>query len=276
MEEYEIKNKVQKAFYELSPYLETFFEEEVAFTMSTTTHFIRVVNSKNIILNAKPGDPLRPGGAAYECIKAKKPVSLIVDKNVFGVAVKAVGLPVLDENGNIEGSIALARSLKIHDEILNLSKTLSNSLKEISKAANTVSSGIEAVVDANNGIISEVKDAEKNAKDTDEVLKFVKNVASQTNLLGLNAAIEAARAGEYGKGFSVVANEIRKLSNFSSESISEINNTLTKISTSVNKISESVTSTTDTFKEQLSQIQQINAALEGLSSVAATLMELAE
>lgn len=272
----EIENKLQKAFEEMMPYMQSFFEDEIAFTMSTTEHFIKVVNSENINMNAQPGDPLRPGGAAYECIKAKKTVSSIVPKEVFGVEIKATGIPVKDDKGVIIGSIVLVKSLKRHYEILNLSKTLSESLSEMSKAASLISKGIEVAVSANDTILTEVKQADENAKNTDEILNFVRNIASQTNLLGLNAAIEASRAGEYGKGFSVVAKEIRKLSSSSNQSINEINNTLTKIENSVHNISNGIVSTTDTFKDQLSQIQNMDAALQELSPLASKLNELAK
>ncbi|KYH28111.1 MAG: methyl-accepting chemotaxis protein [Clostridium thermopalmarium] len=274
--ELEIKNKVQKAFNELIPYMQAFFEDEIAFTISTTEYFLRVVNSENIKMNAKPGDPLRPGGAAYECIKAKKVVSLIVPKEVFGVEIKAIGIPVKDDNGSIVGSIVLVKSLKRYYEMLNLSRTLSHSLEEITKISSEVSSGIENTVNSNNKILSELHEAENRAEDTNDVLSFIKNVAHQTNLLGLNAAIEASRAGEYGKGFSVVANEIRKLSNSSSESVNKINNILTQIKSSVNKISKSIMYTTDTFNQQLSEIQQIDAELQKLNSIAAILKKSME
>jgi methyl-accepting chemotaxis protein len=139
-----------------------------------------------------------------------------------------------------------------------------------------VSSGIENTVNSNNKILSELHEAENRAEDTNDVLSFIKNVAHQTNLLGLNAAIEASRAGEYGKGFSVVANEIRKLSNSSSESVNKINNILTQIKSSVNKISKSIMYTTDTFNQQLSEIQQIDAELQKLNSIAAILKKSME
>ena len=68
-----------------------------------------------------------------------------------------------------------------------------------------------------------------------------KRVSTQTNLLGLNAAIEAARAGEVGKGFTVVASEIRKLSTSTSESIKQIDTVLKNINQSITIINDKVT-----------------------------------
>ena len=65
-------------------------------------------------------------------------------------------------------------------------------------------------------------------------------ISEQTNLLALNASIEAARAGEYGRGFTIVAHEMGKLSQMSSESVAGINETLNEISKSIREAKESI------------------------------------
>jgi archaellum component FlaC len=269
------ESKIHQAFDYLIPYMKYFFDDEVAFTMSNNERFLKVVNSENIIMDAKVGDPLRPGGAAYECIKAKKPVSTIVSKEVFGVEIKAIGIPVKDDNGAIIGSIVLVKSVKRHQEVLKLSKDLSDSLELISEGISEMSSSVQNVVSSNNIILSKVEEAITEAKDTDEVLSFVKNVAGQTNLLGLNAAIEASRAGDSGRGFNVVAKEIRKLSSSSSDSIKQINEVLNKIKNSVSAISENVNKTGNVFQEEASQIQKMSASIEELRATAQKLTEIA-
>lgn len=200
---------------------------------------------------------------------------MIVPKEVFGVAVKSIAVPAKDENGKVVGSFSIARSLKRQDEILSISQNLSVALEQISKAINEVSVGIQQVAESNVRMFQSIDEAERQTKDTDDILRFVRDVADQTNLLGLNAAIEAARAGESGKGFSIVAQEIRKLSGSSTKSINDIKEVLIKIQDSVAKITKDINDANAVYQEQASAVQEINAAVQELSATAKVLEDVA-
>lgn len=268
-------NKILDSFNNLIPYLHYFFEDDIAIGINDSEKCIRFEANKNLPTNVKAGDLIRPGSATYECTKSGQPVSMIVPKEVLGVGLKSIAVPVKGENGKVVGSFSIARSLKRQEEMLNISQNLSLALEQISSAINEVSAGIQHVADSSLIMIQAIDEAVGHAKDTGSVLKFVQTVADQTNLLGLNAAIEAARAGEAGRGFSIVAQEIRKLSSSSSKSAKDIGETLIKIQNSIAEISKSINETNEIFQEQAAALEQINATIQELSSTAKILEDMA-
>ena len=135
------------------------------------------------------------------------------------------------------------QSLRQTDDLANQINLVNEHTYQISKIANetktVVNNGFNEVeelnsatksnIDITNKTIKDIEDLERESKAITEIIGVINDIAAQTNLLSLNASIEAARAGDAGRGFSVVAEEIRKLSEKSVSASGEIEQIITNI-----------------------------------------------
>lgn len=269
-------NDIMQSFINVLPYLPILFDYEISLSITNTETFIFVQHSEKMNFTTKIGDSIPDGGAASVALKTGEPVVKVVDKEVYGVAFKSYAIPIRDEEGKVIGTVLAAKSLEKRNEVLEMSQNISASLQQISSAIEEMREGILNTQQSNNQILGEVDEATANIKNTDNIIKFVENVSKQTNILGLNAAIEASRAGNAGRGFGVVAEEIRKLSNSSSESIKKIVDVLKNMEGSVYSISSSINKSNSFFETQAANFEEITASMQELSVSAQFLEDLSK
>ncbi|MCQ2667280.1 methyl-accepting chemotaxis protein TlpB [Helicobacter pylori] len=139
-------------------------------------------------------------------------------------------------------------------------------VKESKDAIEDLFSQITESAHTEEELSSKVEQLSRNADDVKSILDIINDIADQTNLLALNAAIEAARAGEHGRGFAVVADEVRNLAGRTQKSLAEINSTIMVIVQEINDVSSQMNLNSQKMEHLSDMSKSVQETYEKMSS----------
>ncbi len=227
MEKIEISN-LEKLEYVL-PLIQKIIPNDVSIGLTNREKYLQYLPGKKFDLKIKVGEPIKPESSVNKAMIEGKKIHIRIDKTVYGQAYVVSAIPIYDDGNNVIGAVAISTSVEIQDMVMEMSSELSNSIGIISSTTQKISAQAQGVAAVCNELGRISQDSGTRVLKTNNILDVIKNISTQVNMLGLNAAIEAARAGEKGRGFSVVAKEIRKLAENSYQSIKQISEIVTAI-----------------------------------------------
>jgi methyl-accepting chemotaxis protein len=170
-----------------------------------------------------------------------------------------------EETSNI--AISASDQIESTKQILQEINQVSSLMNNANKSMSNLKDNIEVNVTMETNISNKLMDLSKEIISVNNILEVIKNISEQTNLLALNAAIEAARAGEHGRGFAVVADEVRQLATRTQESLDDANQTVGSIVSSIQTINTEMQTGVTELSNLITDSIQVSSQLDDNTKV---------
>ena len=271
------QHKIVHAFETFAPVLAELLPEGGVIAVTDRQKYVKKQGSKKFdIAQLTVGTPLREGSVQAETLKQTRVVIQETDEKVFGFPLLGAAAPLIDEeSGAVVGSFSLAIPRKLVKQLKEVAGTLDQGLTGVSASIQQITAATNDVSGNQSRLHAEIEKVKGQLDDINGVMGFIKDIADETKMLGLNAAIEAARVGDAGRGFGVVAEEIRKLSEESKKTVAQIKELTREIEKSMQETAGASQSTLAVTEETSAAIEEVNASVEEMTGLANQLTEMA-
>jgi len=268
---------VEKAFDVFAPIIIEAQAEGAWVGLSDLENIIKTMGSDKFDLKDKrPGTPLEENDISGHAMKKQKKVQLDIRTKKLGY-IRTLGIPLFDEaTGDLVGTFAITTPRNLAFNLIDMSGKINTGTENMASVMQEIAASAGEINITEGHLADQIQAIKKNTESIGNALGFTRDVASQTKMLGLNAAIEAARAGEHGRGFGVVAEEIRKLSDETKKAADNIGSLIIEIESMVETAVEASKNTVKQSQEQAAATEEVTATVMEIAQMSEKLMLLAK
>lgn len=270
---------IAAAFGHFAPILaEMFHEGSFLFVTDLEKVFERQPSSKLDMPSIPLGYKIGENDAPYKAIQSKQPLITEFGASKYGFPVSVANYPLFDEDNKEElvGTFGIITPKRTAAALREMSSNLESGLSGIAAAIEQLAASAMEIHTNEQSLNTNIKEIIDISEEINEVSAFIKDIADETKMLGLNAAIEAARAGDAGRGFGVVAEEIRKLSDQSKSTVPKIKKLTDNIKKKVDEASDKSKNSLLSSQEQAAATEEITASVEEITSMSEELTRISK
>ena len=270
--------EIIELFSAVAPFLNGVLTTDIGISIWQQDTCVIYIAATNLDFGIKPGDKMKSGSAGEIAMREKRRVlvEMSKEKSPWGIPYIVNATPMLDANKEPVGCVITTERSDKQEKVRETSTNLRTSSEQLSETLVGLSLRAEAVATSGSSLKESMDLMSAKINETGKIIAAISSIAGNTNILGLNAAIEAARVGDAGRGFSVVANEVRKLAHMSAESTNQIKLVIASIEAAFEKSKRETDKVSGIVKEQLAMIQEVTSAGQELSLMAQQLHEIAK
>ncbi|MFL0251789.1 methyl-accepting chemotaxis protein [Clostridium neuense] len=270
---------IMSSFKDFAPVLaEMFSEGAVIYATDLQKLILKQASSSFDVDFLKPGKLVSESPITKKVIESKKEaVQEINDPKIYESKLLITIEPIFSSENKDEviGTLGIAIPKKVAQNLINMSENMETGLSGISAAIEQLAASASQIHTNEQKLNQEISEVSSLSEQIIELSYFIKKIADETKMLGLNAAIESARAGEAGKGFGVVSQQIRKLSDQSKETVPKIKSLTDKIKEKADNSSKMSENSMFSSQEQASATEEVTASIEELTALSTELNKIA-
>ena len=260
-----ISNALSNDTHDLTKYIDVHNNDELGTISTSFNTFVSEI--RKLVLNIKAS-----GSENLHQVEELSKTSVIMQGHIANMAT-AIDVSV-GSSHDIKNVLIESKedAIATKENIMQAQNSLVEVDADISSMRVSIEHGLEkelAIVDRLNSLSTEVESMRN-------VISSINDIADQTNLLALNAAIEAARAGEHGRGFAVVADEVRKLAEKTQGSLNEINSVISVFVESISTTSVEMNENKEDYERLVNMSIRVNEKTESVSLVMSGAVDMSE
>lgn len=234
--------------------------------VDTTNEVARICDALNNLLFSFSSSLKEVQQSSYENVALSQQLSntsKLIEENVLKESslLKDVSSKGATMQTQLEESLAMMEETQ--QQISHTHETLSSSQSKLSFLVGNIEQTAQKEIELSQRLIQ----LSGQTNDVRNILGVIDDIANQTNLLALNAAIEAARAGEHGRGFAVVADEVRKLAERTQKSLGEINVTINVIVQAISNSADDMEQNAQSMENLVEDSKEVQGAIDMLSQM---------
>lgn len=273
------QHPIARAFPNFAPMIANMFPEGGLLYLTDLEKVVNLQNSNKFAYSAlKVADKIDQDITAKDAINNRRMSLRELTDTDQGIPLLSVSYPIFDEEDTkkVVGTFSMVTPKEGAHELRNIASNLTGNLEEMAAVVQQLAASASEVMTNEQNLNQQINEVSGLINEINGILQFIRQIADETKMLGLNAAIEAARAGEAGRGFGVVASEIRKMSDESKDTVNRIRTLTSKIENSIRDTIKNSDLNMRTSEEQAAATQEITASIEEITTMAQHLEKITQ